>query len=140
MQDGYAGDLRPAEAWELLKENPKAVLVDVRTLPEWNFVGLPRLDSLSKETICVSWQSFPDMGMNAAFVEEVAARGVGKDQPVLLICRSGARSRSAAMALTAAGFGPCYNVAEGFEGDRDGDLHRGSVGGWKVAGLPWAQG
>ena len=44
------------------------------------------------------------------------------------------------MALTAAGFGPCYNVAEGFEGDRDGDLHRGSVGGWKVAGLPWAQG
>ena len=140
MQDGYAGDLRPAEAWELLKENPKAVLVDVRTLPEWNFVGLPRLDSLSKETICVSWQSFPDMGMNAAFVEEVAARGVDKDQPVLLICRSGARSRSAAMALTAAGFGPCYNVAEGFEGDRDGDLHRGSVGGWKVAGLPWAQG
>ena len=140
MQDGYAGDLRPAEAWELLKENPKAALVDVRTLPEWNFVGLPRLDSLSKETICVSWQSFPDMGMNAAFVEEVAARGVDKDQPVLLICRSGARSRSAAMALTAAGFGPCYNVAEGFEGDRDGDLHRGSVGGWKVAGLPWAQG
>ena len=140
MQDGYAGDLRPAEAWELLKENPKAVLVDVRTLPEWNFVGLPRLDSLRKETICVSWQSFPDMGMNTAFVEEVAARGVDKDQPVLLICRSGARSRSAAMALTAAGFGPCYNVAEGFEGDRDGDLHRGSVGGWKVAGLPWAQG
>ncbi|HIP77287.1 MAG TPA: rhodanese-like domain-containing protein [Kiloniellaceae bacterium] len=140
MQDGYAGDLRPAEAWELLKENPKAVLVDVRTLPEWNFVGLPRLDSLGKETICVSWQSFPDMGMNAAFVEEVAARGVEREQPVLLICRSGARSRSAAMALTAAGFGPCYNVAEGFEGDRDGDLHRGSVGGWKVAGLPWAQG
>ena len=74
------------------------------------------------------------------FAAEVAARGVSKDQPVLLICRSGARSRSAAMALTAEGFGPCYNVAEGFEGDRDGDLHRGSVGGWKVAGLPWAQG
>ena len=140
MQDGYAGDLRPAEAWALLTEDPKAVLVDVRTLPEWNFVGLPRLDGLGKETVCVSWQVFPDMRMNDNFAAEVEARGVSKDQPVLLICRSGQRSRSAAMALTAAGFGPCYNVAEGFEGDRDGDLHRGSVGGWKVAGLPWAQG
>ena len=140
MQEGYAGDLRPAEAWELLKDDPKAVLVDVRTMPEWNFVGLPRLDGLGKETICVSWQSFPDMAMNGNFAAEVEARGVSRDQPVLLICRSGARSRSAAMALTAAGFGPCYNVAEGFEGDRDGALHRGSVGGWKVAGLPWAQG
>lgn len=140
MQEGYAGDLRPAEAWALLQEDPKAVLVDVRTMPEWNFVGLPRLDSLGKETLCVSWQAFPDMAVNANFAAEVEARGVSKDQPVLLLCRSGVRSRSAAMALTAEGFGPCYNVAEGFEGDRDGDLHRGSVGGWKVAGLPWAQG
>ena len=140
MRDGYAGDLRPAEAWALLKDDPNAVLVDVRTAPEWNFVGLPRLDSLGKETICISWQVFPDMSMNDDFTEEVAARGVGKDQPVLLICRSGVRSRSAAIALTVEGFGPCYNVAEGFEGDRDGSLHRGSVGGWKVAGLRWAQG
>ncbi len=59
---------------------------------------------------------------------------------MLLLCRSGARSRAAAIALTDAGFGPCYNVAEGFEGDRDHARHRGSVGGWKVAGLPWQQG
>ena len=131
MNEGYAGDLRPAEAWELLQKDPKAVLVDVRTMPEWGFVGVPRLDGIGKETICVSWQNFPDMGRNER---------VGQDQPVLLLCRSGARSKAAAMALTAAGFGPCYNVAEGFEGDRDGDMHRGSVGGWKVAGLPWAQG
>jgi rhodanese-related sulfurtransferase len=140
MNEGYAGDLRPAEAWALLKEDPKAVLIDVRTAPEWGFVGLPRLDGLGKETICISWQAYPDMARNAEFAAEVAAKGVGKDQPVLLLCRSGARSKAAAMALTQAGFGPCYNVAEGFEGDRDGDLHRGSVGGWKVAGLPWAQG
>lgn len=140
MNDGYAGDLRPAEAWALLKEDPKAVLVDVRTAPEWGFVGVPRLDGLGKETLCISWQAYPDMARNAEFAAEVAAKGVGKDQPVLLICRSGARSKAAAMALTQAGFGPCYNVAEGFEGDRDGELHRGSVGGWKVAGLPWAQG
>lgn len=140
MNEGYAGDLRPAEAWALLQKDPKAVLVDVRTTPEWGYVGLPRLDGIGKETLCVSWQVFPDMARNEGFVEEVAAKGIGKDQTVLLICRSGVRSRSAAMALTAAGFGPCYNVAEGFEGDRDGEMHRGSVGGWKVAGLPWAQG
>jgi len=140
MNEGYAGDLRPAEAWALLEEDPKAVLVDVRTAPEWGFVGVPRLDGLGKETLCISWQAYPDMARNADFAAEVAAKGVGKDQPVLLLCRSGARSKAAAMALTQAGFGPCYNVAEGFEGDRDGALHRGSVGGWKVAGLPWAQG
>lgn len=140
MTEGYAGDLRPAEAWDLLEKDPKAVLVDVRTMPEWGFVGLPRLDGLGKETICVSWVVFPDMARNENFVQEVAARGVGKDQPVLLLCRSGQRSRAAAIALTAAGFGPCYNVAEGFEGDKNDQHHRGSVGGWKVAGLPWAQG
>ena len=140
MNEGYAGDLRPAEAWALLEEDPKAVLIDVRTAPEWGFVGLPRLDGLGKETLCISWQAYPDMARNADFAAEVAAKGVSKDQPVLLLCRSGARSKAAAIALTQAGFGPCYNVAEGFEGDRDGALHRGSVGGWKVAGLPWAQG
>jgi rhodanese-related sulfurtransferase len=140
MNEGYAGDLRPAEAWALLEEDPKAVLIDVRTAPEWSFVGVPRLDGIGKQTLCVSWQVFPDMARNQGFVAEVAAKGVGKDRPVLLLCRSGARSRAAAIALTEAGFGPCYNVAEGFEGDRDGEQHRGSVGGWKVAGLPWAQG
>ncbi len=140
MNEGYAGDLRPAEAWELLEKDSKAVLIDVRTLPEWNFVGLPRLDGLGKETICISWQVFPEMARNENFAQQAEAQGVGKDQPVLLLCRSGVRSKAAAMTLTAAGFGPCYNVSEGFEGDRDGDAHRGSVGGWKVAGLPWAQG
>jgi len=140
MNEGYAGDLRPAEAWALLEKEPNAALVDVRTLPEWSFVGVPRLDSLGKETLCVSWQVFPEMAHNQNFAAEVAARGVGKDQPVLLLCRSGARSKAAAIALTQAGFGPCYNVAEGFEGDKDGQHHRGTVGGWKVAGLPWAQG
>lgn len=140
MSEGYAGDLRPAEAWALLEKDPKAVLVDVRTAPEWNFVGLPRLDGLGKETVCVSWQSYPSMARNDSFVAEVESKGVGKGQPILLLCRSGARSRAAAIALTAAGFGPCYNVAEGFEGDRDSALHRGTVGGWKAAGLPWSQG
>ena len=138
--DGYAGDIRPKDAWEILQNDPDACLIDVRTDAEWRYVGLPKLDTLGKTTYCVSWQIFPDNTLNERFVEQVKAKGVRTHQPLLLLCRSGQRSKHAAIALTAAGYERCYNVAEGFEGDRDGGGHRGSVGGWKVAGLPWDQG
>lgn len=140
MNGAYAGDLSPAKAWELLSQDRQAVLIDVRTDPEWRFVGIPDLSSLGRQAAFVSWQVFPSMNVNDDFVSEVGAAAPDKDAPVLFICRSGARSRSAAMALTAAGYGAAYNVAEGFEGDLDQDGHRGQVGGWKVAGLPWRQG
>jgi rhodanese-related sulfurtransferase len=79
------------------------------------------------------------MQVDPDFADKVRAAGVGENDEVFLICRSGARSAAAANALTAAGFAHCYNVAQGFEGDRDAEGHRGSVGGWKAAGLPWAQ-
>ena len=135
----YAGDLSPTEAWEILENDPKAVLVDVRTLPEWTFVGVPDLASLDKKTIFAAWQVYPSMQLNPAFAEQVRAGGAVEDAPVLFICRSGNRSKAAAIAMTAAGFARCYNVAEGFEGAPDDKSHRGSVGGWKVAGLPWIQ-
>lgn len=138
--EGYAGDIVPKAAWEILQRDREACLVDVRTDAEWRYVGLPNLDTLGKATHCVSWQVFPDNRPNERFVEEVKALGIRPDQTVLLLCRSGQRSRSAAIALTAAGFATCYNIAEGFEGDKDAAAHRGTVGGWKVAGLPWAQG
>jgi rhodanese-related sulfurtransferase len=131
----YKGDVKPAEAFRRLKANPKAWLVDVRTGPEWAFVGIPQVEKLAR----ISWQEFPAMQVNGNFAGSVADAGVGKDDEVFLICRSGGRSASAASALTAAGFANCYNVAEGFEGDRDGEGHRGAVGGWKAAGLPWVQ-
>lgn len=136
----YAGDLNPKEAWDMLQQEPDACLIDVRTAPEWQYVGLPMLDDLQKQTLCVSWLDYPANDVNPAFVEQVKQGGVRPDQTVLLICRSGARSQSAAIALTEAGFGRCINVAEGFEGDKDAAGHRGTVGGWKQAGLPWSQG
>jgi rhodanese-related sulfurtransferase len=131
----YRGDITPAEAHKRLEENQKAVLIDVRTEPEWSFVGLPAVDNL----IRLSWQSYPDMRVNPEFVGTIEAQDLPRDTEILCICRSGARSASAAAALTKAGFTNCWNVAEGFEGNRDGEGHRGSVGGWKAAGLPWAQ-
>lgn len=138
--DGYAGDVTPKEAWEILQRDPDACLIDVRTDAEWRYVGLPVLDELGKPTHCVGWQLFPDNRLNDRFVEEVSELGIQPEQTLLLLCRSGQRSRHAAIALTASGFRTCYNVSEGFEGDKDAEGHRGTVGGWKVAGLPWGQG
>ena len=135
----YAGDVDPQGTWKALSEDPGAVLVDVRTDAEWRFVGLPDLSSLGKQVALVPWQGYPDMRLNEGFVDQVRAAGVSEAQSVYLICRSGQRSRDAAIALTAAGFARCHNVAEGFEGPMDDDAHRGRVSGWKVRGLPWRQ-
>jgi rhodanese-related sulfurtransferase len=137
----YAGDISAAEAWQQLQSDPKAQLVDVRTMAEWNFVGLPDLGAIGRKVHCVEWQGFPSGAQNPAFVAEAsAALGADKSAPVLLICRSGARSRAAAIALTRAGFEKAFNVAGGFEGDSDGEGHRGNINGWKAANLPWRQG
>jgi len=133
----YAGDLSVQDAWALLKSDPQARLVDVRTNAEWNFVGIPDLSELGREAALVQWQVFPTMQVNPGFVAE--AEGANKAAPVLFLCRSGARSRAAAIAMTRAGYAKAYNVAGGFEGDLDGERHRGAKNGWKAAGLPWKQ-
>ena len=139
----YAGDVSSEAAWELLTNTSEATLVDVRTAAEWAFVGIPDLGALAKEPILAEWQSYPSMAVDPAFAATLAgtlaARGIGADAPVLFLCRSGVRSRAAAIALTAAGFHNCLNVAGGFEGPADGDGHRGRVDGWKARGLPWRQ-
>jgi rhodanese-related sulfurtransferase len=137
--EGYAGDVMPSEAWKILESDEDAALVDVRTLAEWTFVGVPDLSELGKQLVTIEWQTYPSMEVNANFTTQLAEAGVPKDAPVLFLCRSGQRSRAAAIAATQAGFETCYNVSEGFEGGMDDAHHRGSVGGWKVAGLPWAQ-
>lgn len=139
----YAGDIGAAEAWEKLTGDPKAQLVDVRTMAEWNFVGLPDLGRLGRRVHCIEWQSFPSMAPNPDFVQAtegaLASAGADKDTPVLFLCRSGARSRAAAMAMTRAGYRKAFNIADGFEGDLDTERHRGHSSGWKAQGLPWKQ-
>lgn len=131
----HQGDISPTEAHHRLQNNRAAVLIDVRTQPEWVFVGVPAVERL----IRLSLQVFPSMQVNAGFVSEIEQMELSKDTEILCICRSGARSAAAASALTAAGYTNAWNVAEGFEGDKDPDGHRGTIGGWKAAGLPWVQ-
>jgi rhodanese-related sulfurtransferase len=127
----YAGALLPGEAHLLMQQGAK--LVDVRTEPELQYVGsIP-----DSETI--EWNSYPQGTRNPNFLSELE-KAVPKEQPVMFICRSGARSHHAAVAATQAGWKEAYNVLEGFEGDKDAEGHRNTVGGWRKAGLPWVQG
>ena len=135
----YAGDISDAEAWEKLAGDTRAQLVDVRTLAEWNFVGVPDLSSLGRQAQFIEWQQFPSGMRNPGFVAEAAKVLADKDAPVMLLCRSGGRSRAAAIALTEAGYSKAFNVAGGFEGDADEQGHRGNRDGWKAANLPWRQ-
>jgi rhodanese-related sulfurtransferase len=136
----YAGDISATEAWARLQADPKAQLVDVRTMAEWNFVGLPDLSALGRQVHCIEWQSFPSGSRNPGFVIEAGQALPNPSAPVMLLCRSGARSRAAAIALTEAGFAQAFNIAGGFEGDADSDGHRGNTNGWKAEDLPWRQG
>ena len=127
----------------MLKAHPKAQLVDVRTAAEVNFVGIADLSSVERAAILVEWQTFPSMARNAEFEKTLAERlkvlGVDAQTPIAFMCRSGARSKAAAIAMTAHGFQKCFNVAGGFEGDLGANRHRGQTNGWKAENLPWQQ-
>ena len=139
---GYAGDLDARETWHKLSRDNAAQLIDVRTIPEWNYVGIPDLAPLKREALLCEWQRFPS-APNPAFVQNVVdaltRTGHRPGAALYFLCRSGARSRAAAIAMTEAGYGPCFNIADGFEGALDAERHRGTSGGWKAAGLPWIQ-
>ncbi len=141
--DGYAGEVSATEAWQGLEAAPDATLIDVRTQAEWVYVGIPALAALGKRPVLVEWQTFPGMEVAEDFAErldrELESRGVPREAPLYFICRSGARSRAAAMAMTDAGYSRCFNVSAGFEGSLDQERHRGGSEGWKAEGLPWTQ-
>ena len=129
----YKGALYPDEAYEILQSAPGAKLLDVRTRAELDWVG--RVPGAAE----IEWVTYPGMKPNPHFIAQLEQQ-LDKEALLLFMCRSGARSHHAAAAATQAGYGDCYNVLEGFEGDMDADEHRYTVGGWRVAGLPWEQG
>ncbi|HEY8607541.1 MAG TPA: rhodanese-like domain-containing protein [Noviherbaspirillum sp.] len=130
----YAGALTPAEAYDLLQQDPRVRLVDVRTDAERDWVGRPAIPD--PQHASVQWSLYPGGTPNPDFLrqlDEVA----GKDDVLLFLCRSGVRSRHAARLATEHGYVNCFDILEGFEGDKDQQGHRKTVGGWCHAGLPW---
>jgi rhodanese-related sulfurtransferase len=141
MTDKHVKDLTPKQAFDLVKSDPRAVLIDVRSSMEFLFVGHPQ------GAIHVPWIDEPDWKVNphfAAQVRQVMLGGVAAHEgthpaPVVLICRSGKRSLEAGELLLNEGFSDVYHVTEGFEGELDEKHHRSTQGGWRFHGLPWEQ-
>jgi rhodanese-related sulfurtransferase len=130
----YAGALLPAEAHALAQHIPGTKLIDVRTEAEWEYVG--RVPN----SVLIEWNSYPSGQRNSQFLAELRTKVANTGTAVMFLCRSGARSHHAAVAAAQAGYSKSYNILEGFEGDKDAQGHRGTVGGWRKAGLPWVQG
>ncbi|MDA8049450.1 MAG: rhodanese-like domain-containing protein [Rhodospirillales bacterium] len=130
-------DVPPGAVWEALCKDPLAVLCDVRTEAEWAFVGVPDLSSVGKRAVLIPWQVYPGMKRNEDFLDQLADAGVTPEHRVFFICRSGGRSRAAAITAAKAGFANAYNVAHGFDGPANGEGRRGAAAGWKAEGLPW---
>ncbi len=138
MSEATLQHLSAKQAYALLQQNPRAILVDIRSNMEFLFVGHP------KGAVHIPWIDEPDWDVNPHFVRQVRELmlgGVSGDDkaPVILICRSGNRSVDAGNRLVEAGIPDVYNVLEGFEGELDDDHHRSSRGGWRFDGLPWEQ-
>ena len=130
----YFGALSPSDAYAVIKAVPNARLIDVRTRPEWDYVGHVPESSL------LEWNAYPDGRRNPEFLPELRVKAPDPEAPVLFLCRSGQRSDGAARVAAAAGYSKAFNVLEGFEGDQDANGQRGKLGGWRKAGLPWVQG
>ncbi len=128
----YEGVLTPKEAYEILQSAPGAKLVDVRTRAEQDWVGRVA------QAVEIEWATYPGMKQNPNFLAALQQQ-VDKEALVLFLCRSGARSHHAAVAATQAGYADCYNILEGFEGDKSASNQRNVLNGWRVAGLPWEQ-
>jgi rhodanese-related sulfurtransferase len=128
----FEGALTPGEAHELLQATPRARVIDVRTKAELDWVG--RVPG----AIEIEWQDYPAKHLNPHFLQTLK-HSVTTESLLLFLCRSGQRSSSAAKAATEAGFPDCYNILEGFEGNKDANGQRNRSGGWRACGLPWHQ-
>lgn len=134
--------LTPRQAYDFLLAHPDALFVDCRSEAEYFLVGHPLVERDGHEpwrphNIC--WADELRLEVNTRFVPDIDALARDRAQPVVIICRSGRRSVSAGEALEAAGYREVYNVLEGFEGPLDERFRRGTVSGWRLAGLPWEQ-
>ena len=131
------------DVWTRLGSDRASVLIDVRAAAEWAFVGVPDLSEIGKSPVFVEWQSFPSGAVNPAFGEHLTAalaeRQTGPEDELFFLCRSGARSHSAAQLMATRGYRRCRNVTEGFEGPLDAQRRRNRTSGWRHAGLPWVQ-
>ena len=140
-EEKHPGSLSPQQAWQMMEKDPRTTLIDIRSTMEYLFVGHPR------GAVHIPWIDEPDWTVDPHFVRRVRELMLGglvcdEDEgcaQIILICRSGKRSKEAGKALLESGLRSVYHVDEGFEGDLDEDHHRSTTGGWRFHDLPWEQ-
>ena len=115
------------EIKEYLKNNPKCVLLDVRTQEEWDTIGKPDGEKIGLKTYFLSIQ-FDERIFNENFIQEFKNLNIDQDHEILTICKSGGRSQAAAELLARENY-TCSNISDGFEGNQE------NVG-WKKCDLP----
>ena len=115
------------EVRDYVKDNPKSVLLDVRTEEEWNIDGKPDGEKILLKTHFLTIQ-FADKTFNQNFIEDFKKLNIEKDHEILTMCMGGVRSQSTAELLTKEGYN-CINISDGFLGN-------GENLGWKKSGLP----
>ena len=128
-------EVTPPIAYQKLKENKDAILIDCRTEQEWINIGVPDLSAINKSVLKIELVR-QDQSVNHDFIEQVEEYASHKN-PLYLICRSGARSAAACKILLKAGFNDVTNVAEGFEGHSYQEENLKIIEGWKSHSLPW---
>lgn len=138
-------EMSPTDAWDALAAEPNALLVDVRSEPEWRIAGRPDLEEIGRRVAFVEWQVWPTMAPNLGFLSDLEQQ-LGDEMPrrIFFLCKAGPRSAAAALEFSrqmrARGVNlHCTNIADGFEGERDANGQRSRLTGWKAAGLPWCQ-
>ena len=137
--DSNVKNITSIECFNKLSETSNSFLIDVRTKPEWEFIGIPDLSSLNKNTIFISWHIYPEMKINLFFENKLFESNIKKNDKLFLICRSGTRSYYAAKFLISHGYNHCFNIADGFEGKKNTLNQRSAINGWKYHNLPWKQ-
>jgi rhodanese-related sulfurtransferase len=115
------------EVKDYVKDNPKSVLLDVRTEEEWNSDGKPDGEKILLKTYFLTIQ-FADKTFNQNFIEDFKKLNIEKDHEILTMCMGGVRSQSTAELLTKEGYN-CVNISDGFLGNSENP-------GWKKSGLP----
>lgn len=130
----------------------KSLFLDIRTPAEVTFLGMAQPADANVpymvEPPFQEWDAAKSsfkLEPNPDFIPEVrrrlSAKGLGPNDTIVLMCRSGDRSAAASNLLAEAGFKNVYSVVDGYEGDLATDGPRAgqrAVNGWKNAGLPWS--
>ena len=140
MSANHLVGLSPKAAWDLIQEDPRALLIDIRSSMEFLFVGHP------VGAVHIHWIDEPDWDINPHFtadIRKLMLGGVVCDTeegcaPILLICRSGKRSKEAGEQLLKDGLKRVYHIDEGFEGELNDHHQRSTINGWRFHGLPWS--